>query len=76
MEEDIIRKYQETLALLQFRSPSTTFYGNFDIDDDGRYAFVLTVIKKGSASKKKYKYMKNANEALRYFIRVSQNRFF
>ena len=36
MNEELMKCYQETITLLQFRNPGYTFHGEFRNSDDGR----------------------------------------
>jgi hypothetical protein len=81
MNEELIRKYQETITLLQFRMPGYTFYGDFVNSYDGKIAYRLTFFKEsdgnGADTKRKiFKYMENSEKALWYFVKIAQNRFF
>ena len=41
MEEDIIRLYQEAIALLRLRNNVIEIYGEYDYDENGGVSFVL-----------------------------------
>ena len=74
MEEDIIRYYQEAIALLRLRNNGIEIYGEYDYDsDDKKTAFVLKYIVGDKLRKMRFKPMSNATEALKYFIKCSQN---
>ncbi len=81
MSEELIRKYQETITLLQFRMPGYTFYGDFVNSDDGKIAYRLSFFKEFDGNntnikRKIFKYMENSDKALWYFVKIAQNRFF
>ena len=82
MNEELMRKYQDTISLLQFRNPNYSFHGEFIKDFDGKIAFKLTYYKtfndseETSYSTKVFKYMDTSEKALRYFIKAAQNRVF
>lgn len=77
MNEELIKKYQETITLLQYRLPGYSFYGSFRGEDGGKYSFELTIIGKGgNFNKKVFKPMETEALALRYFINTAQNRVF
>ena len=86
MEEELIRKYQEAISLLQYRNPKYSYHGEFVSDWSGRSAFKLTYYTRldsqdspwsaTSFNSKTFKYMKTNEAALRYFIKMVQNRVF
>ena len=45
MSEELVRKYQETITLLQFKMPGYTFTGDFVNSDDGKVAYRLSFFK-------------------------------
>ena len=73
MEEGIIRYYQEAIALLSLRNNGIEIYGEYDYDENGGVSFVLNYFPENKLKKMKFKYMPNATEALKYFIKCSQN---
>ncbi len=75
MEEDIIRLYQEALALLRLRSGINLLMGDYYIDEKGFPCYTLTypVEKEGKLKKKMFKHFETHEKALRYFIKCSQN---
>lgn len=82
MDEELMRKYQDTISLLQFRKPNYSFHGQFINDFDGKTAFKLTYYKTFNGSEetsyytKVFKYMNTSEKALRFFIKAAQNRVF
>lgn len=78
MSEELVRKYQETIALLQFKMPGYTFTGDFVNSDDGKVAYRLSFFKgfDGVIKRKTFKYLQNSEKALWYFVKIAQNRFF
>ncbi len=85
MNEELIRKYQETISLLQYRNPKNSYHGEFVSNSDGKSAFKLTFYKtfddsspwsSTSFGSKTFKYMNSNEEALKYFIKAAQNRVF
>jgi hypothetical protein len=75
MEEDIIRLYQEALALLRLRSGSNLLMGDYYVDDNGFPCYTLTYFseKEGKLKKKMFKHFETHEKALKYFIKCSQN---
>lgn len=74
MEEDIIRYYQEAIALLRLRNNGMEIYGEYDYGLDGnKKAFVLNYIVGDKLKRMRFKPMSTATEALKYFIKCSQN---
>ena len=81
MNEELIRKYQEIISLLQYRNPKCSFNGEFVMGDNGKIAFKLIYFNPneenwGGYGSKTFKYMKTNEDALRYFIKSAQNRVF
>ena len=86
MDEELIRKYQEAISLLQYRNPKYSYHGEFVSDWSGRSAFKLTYYKRLDSTDspwsattfntKIFKYMKSNEDALKYFIKSVQNRVF
>lgn len=79
MDEDILKKYQETITLLQFRHPGYTFHGEFIHDSNGNVAFKLTYLNTLEMDGNRhiiFEYMDSPTKALKYFIYASQNRVF
>jgi len=73
MEEDIIRYYQEAIALLRLRNNGIEIYGDYDYDVNGKTAFVLKYAVGDKMKQMKFKFMPNPTKALKYFIKCSQN---
>lgn len=73
MEEDIIRYYQEAIALLRLRNAGIDIYGEYAYDGNGKKAFVLKYVVGDKMKQMKFKFMPNATKALKYFIKCSQN---
>ena len=76
MNEDIIERYQQTMALIRGRNPEATYMGDFAQDVDGKYAFRLTCINGGKINKMVFDYMDNHTDALEDFIFRAQNLYF
>ena len=76
MNEDIIERYQQTMALIRGRNPEATYIGDFTQDVDGKYAFKLTCINGGKIKKMVFDYMDNHTDALEDFIFRAQNLYF
>jgi hypothetical protein len=86
MDEELIRKYQEAISLLQYRNPKYSYHGEFVSDFSGRSALKLTYYTRLESTdspwsattfnSKTFKYMKSNEEALKYFIKAVQNRVF
>ncbi len=86
MNEEILRKYQETISLLQFRNPKYSFHGEFVSGENGKIAFKLLYYKNfdsedgswaaSTYNTKTFKYMNSSEDAIKYFIKVAQNRVF
>lgn len=85
MDEELMKCYQETITLLQFRNPGYTFHGEFRGSEDGKTAFRLFYYKELDSNgewsartqgEKIYKYMPTAEKALWYFVKTSKNRVF
>ena len=79
MNEELIRKYNETISLLQVRKPGYNFYGQFVESEDGKVAYRLCSFKIGEREDTKYKtfkFLSSRNKALLYFIKVAQNGIF
>jgi hypothetical protein len=73
---DIIRLYQEALALLRLRNQDIRYItGDYSFKEDGTVSFVLSYISEDSEKAKKIEFepMKNTNDALMYFINCAQN---
>ncbi len=76
MNEDIIERYQQTMALIRGRNPEMTYIGDFR-QEDGKYAFKLTRISKGGGIKfMTFDFKDNHTEALEDFIFRAQNLYF
>ena len=76
MEEDIIRLYQEALALLRLRSGHDFLMGDYSVDNNGFPCYVLTypaAEERCSLKRKAFKHFETHEKALRYFIKCSQN---
>lgn len=74
MEEDIIRLYREAIALVSLRNNNISLFGDFEIDKD-KTCFVLKWmdLDSGKLNKKRFRYAKDTTEALKFFIKYSQN---
>ena len=76
MNEDIIRRYQEAIALLRARMANNpTLAGNFS-DENGKTCFELSYFTfdgETKVKKKKFSPGNDAEEALENFIAVAQN---
>ena len=76
MNEDIIERYQQTMALIRGRNPEMTYMGDFTQDVDGKYAFRLTCINSGKVKKMVFEFKNNHTDALEDFIFNAQNLYF
>ena len=76
MNEDIIERYQQTMALIRGRNPEATYIGDFTQDVDGKYAFRLTCMNDGKVKKMTFDYKDNHTDALEDFIFRAQNLYF
>ena len=79
MGKELIRKYNETISLLQAKKPGYIFYGKFVDSEDGKVAYRLCSFKSGESEDTKYKtfkFLSSKNKALLYFIKVAQNGIF
>lgn len=76
MNEDIIERYQQTMALIRGRNPEATYMGDFTQDVDGKYAFRLTCINGGKVNKMTFDFKDNHTDALEDFIFCAQNLYF
>ena len=77
MNEDIIERYQQTMALIRGRNPEMTYVGDFTQDVDGKYAFKLTRVSKDAYIKTMtFEFKDNHTEALEDFIFRAQNLYF
>jgi hypothetical protein len=73
---DIIRLYQEALALLRLRNQDIRYItGDYSFKEDGTVSFVLSYIGADGEKAKKIEFepMKNTDKALMYFINCAQN---
>lgn len=73
---DIIRLYQEALALLRLRNQDIRYItGDYSFKEDGTVSFVLSYISADGEKPKKIEFepMKNTDNALMYFINCAQN---
>ena len=73
---DIIRLYQEALALLRLRNQDIRYItGDYNFKEDGTVSFVLSYISEDGEKPKKIEFepMKNTDNALMYFINCAQN---
>ena len=76
MNEDIIERYQQTMALIRGRNPEMTYVGDFK-QEDGKYAFKLTRIKEtGDLKSMTFDFKDSHTEALEDFIFRAQNLYF
>ena len=81
MNEELMKKYQDTITLLQYRLPGYSFYGEF-VPSGETVSFKLLCYKfydgneQGDFKTKVFKPMKNNEQALWYFIKTAQNRVF
>lgn len=83
MDEEIIKKYRDTITLLQYRLPDYSFHGEF-VPLGETVSFKLVYYKSpsendwssGGFKTKVFKPMKNNEQALLYFIKTAQNRVF
>jgi hypothetical protein len=82
MNEELMKKYQDTITLLQYRLPGYSFNGEF-VPLGETVSFKLVYYKFLSENDwgeglktKTFKPMKNSEQALRYFIKTAQNRVF
>ncbi len=75
MEEDIIKLYQEAIALLRLRNNGIELFGDYELNDKKGVRFALKWLdtNRGLLCSEKFKFCKNHTEALRYFIKCSQN---
>ena len=83
MNEEVLKKYQDTITLLQYRLPGYSFHGEFINLDEGKVSFKLVYYKApgdnewvGGLKTKVFKPMKDNEQALWYFIKTAQNRVF
>ena len=73
---EIIRLYQEALALLRLRNQDIRYItGDYNFKEDGTVSFVLIYVSADGEKAKKIEFepMKNTEEALMYFINCAQN---
>ena len=73
---DIIRLYQEALALLRLRNQDIRYItGDYSFKEDGTVSFVLSYISEDGEKAKKIEFepMKNVDDALMHFISCAQN---
>ena len=73
---EIIRLYQEALALLRLRNQNVRYIaGDYNFIGDGTVSFVLSYISVDGEKPKKieFKPMNNTENALMYFISCAQN---
>ena len=75
MDKELMEKYQQAISLLQFRNPGCSFSGSFHPADGDKVLFTLYIVKtdEWKSGKKAFKPMDTKENALRYFIKASQN---
>ena len=86
ISEDVMRKYRDAIALLQYRQPGITYHAELIRDFDNRSALKLTCLKNfnsddgnwngTSYSTKTFKFADTEDKAIMHFVKVSQNRVF
>ena len=73
---DIIRLYQEALALLRLRNQDIRYItGDYSFKEDGTVSFVLSYVSVDGEKAKKIEFepKKDTENALMYFINCAQN---
>jgi hypothetical protein len=84
MNEELIKKYQEAISLLHYRKPNNRYLGEFTLNEDNKTAFKLTrytcsnddLFTLPKIKTKTFKYFDSKEDALKYFIKMAQNRVF
>lgn len=86
ISEDVMRKYRDAIALLQYRKPGITYHAELIRDFDNKTALKLTCLKnfdsddgnwvRTSYSTKIFKYADTEDKAVMHFVKASQNRVF
>lgn len=84
MDEELIKKYQEAISLLQYRKPNNRYHGEFTLNENNKTAFKLTyytcsyddLLPWSNVKTKTFKYFDSRENALKYFIKTAQNRDF
>lgn len=86
ISEDVMRKYRDAIALLQYRKPGITYHAELIRDFDNKTALKLTCLKHfnsddnnwagTSYSTKIFKYADTEDRAIMNFVKSSQNRVF
>ena len=79
MDEELLRRYQEAITLLQFRHPGKSFSGDFSYGFDGKVALKLLMYNSHDFSDMKtiiFKYKESKGKAIMSFIKEVQNRVF
>ena len=86
ISEDVMRKYRDAIALLQYRKPEMSYHAELIRDFDNKVALKLTCLRHldsdygawtgTSYFTKTFKYADTEDKAVMHFVKVSQNRVF
>ena len=86
VSEDVMKKYRDTITLLQYREPGVSFHAEFVREFGNKVALKLTCLKNfnsdegnwagTSYSSKTFKYADTEDKAIMHFVKASQNRVF